>query len=152
MAVKTCATTSQHLIIPRSCKSTWSTHDRTETATAIRDSIFNSFLVLWILIKIFSGLISDVLILSTSPTTHNVESRHSPTERCPWAYHSPTALCHQPMLCARLFTWPEPIQRKYPRLSCLHLHPRHQCGRRHSPLYPCIRHSNMGTVRAIIVP
>ena len=56
MAVKTCATTSQHLIIPRSCKSTWSTHDRTETATAIRDSIFNSFLVLWILIKIVSGL------------------------------------------------------------------------------------------------
>ena len=32
------------------------THGRTETATAIRDSISNSFLVLWILIKIFSGL------------------------------------------------------------------------------------------------
>ena len=31
-------------------------HGRTETATAIRDSISNSFLVLWILIKIFSGL------------------------------------------------------------------------------------------------
>ena len=33
------------------------THGRTETATAIRDSIFNSFLVLWILFKIFSGLV-----------------------------------------------------------------------------------------------
>ena len=57
LAVKTCATTSQHPIFPWSCKSTSRTHGMTETAAAIRDSISNSFLVLWILIKIFSGLV-----------------------------------------------------------------------------------------------
>ena len=49
---------------------------RTETAAAIRDSISNSCLVLWILIKIFSGLMNaslsmQILEFSFFPVTLN---------------------------------------------------------------------------------